>query len=215
MLSRIKMSIANTHTSPANPAVIGLDVDLAGTSVAQALAQFIGFAWNTAVIGDGSSIQDATVAEYSELRFGPSSHVPWPAAELADLGSDNSLNFGASYGAVTFGQPGGIAPLGTSVLITETTQIGGRHNGRMYLPWASPAAFDSAGVVTALARGQVAAAYNAWILGNKVGTSWMESPAGDHIEALPSVVVGAGGTSHPVLGVRVSTTPATLSSRKR
>lgn len=216
MASRIRVSISNSHTSPLNPAIVGFDFDPASgiLDVGQALAQSIAFLWNTGVIGDGSSITDATLSNAVSGAWSPGEHLPWPVSELDVLGSDLSINFGYAFGESTFGQLGGISGLGTSVLVTEQVAAGGRRNGRLYLPYCSPGAIDPNGTISSTARASAVNAYRAFLMSDRAGTAWSGSN-GNNLVDLGPCVTGPTGVASPVTGVRVSQVPATLSSRKR
>lgn len=215
MTTRIRVTVANTHVSPLNPAIVAFDFsDGDGLDTGQALAQIIGFLWNSGNIGDGSSIADASFVQRAGAgKWTAGVHMPWPQEKLGQLGSDLSLNFGDGYGAKTFGISGGISGLGTSVLMTEHVAAGGRHNGRLYLPYCSPGSISASGTITNTARGAAIAAYKAFLMGDRAGSPWSGSN-GNHLTDLSPVVSGSAGES-AVIGVSTSQIPATLSSRKR
>lgn len=141
---------------------------------------------------------------------GPLLALAYPLAEyealhgLFPFGVDFVID---SYGVQT-GNANEMCPPGASVLVTEYTSLGGRHNGRKYLPWLSTIGTDTNGLLEGTVQGSLPKVYLERILGT-------DSSTGDPIAGFTplSPVVGTGAS--PVGSSRVSPTPARLKTRIR
>lgn len=206
-LNRIKLVITSTYAGPDNPAIIGFDFG-GSIDTGEALASMIGYLYASQTLSAGVSMTGASMV----TDDGPAVGMDFPATELVALTGGNGL--GSTWGAVDFGA-GAMAPVGTSILVTERTDIGGRHNGRCYLPWPATACFGSNGYVLASTIAQARGAYEALFLG---ATANGVLPSGWTPFTVPPAIrtkIGTEVSAQPVRTVSVSPIPATLSSRKR
>lgn len=205
---RIKLTVTSAYAGPDNPAIIGFDFEGSSIDPAEALASMIGYLYASQVLSAGVTMTGATIA----TDDGPSVGMDFPAGELAGLTGGSGL--GSTWGETDFGA-GSMAPIGTAILVTERTAIGGRHNGRLYLPWPATACFGSNGYVLGTTVAQARAAYEAIFLGaDPTG----RLPAGWDPFTVPPAVrtrVGTAVSGSTILTVTVSPIPATLRSRKR
>lgn len=213
-MRRFRVQLTNDSIGALNPAYVGFDFlggPSGGGTKEEVGAQIIAFFYISQFAAGGSRIAGITVATDN----GPGVALPFPVDALNAM-SDPDVAFGTTYGEVPFGA-GALAPVGTSILLTEHTAVGGRHNGRCYLPYAAAATIDAAGLVSAATATQVIESYRLAIMGDPSLT-----PSGwATVEPHPVVgqKVGSGVlatfTEHEVITATCSRTPATLSSRKR
>lgn len=206
-LQRIKLTITSAAAGPDNPAIIGFDFG-GSVDAAECLASMIGYLYASETLSAGVTMTGASLA----TDDGPAVGMEWPGAELVALTGGAGL--GTTWGETDFGA-GSMAPIGTCILVTERTDIGGRHNGRLYLPWPATACFGSNGYVLASTVTQARGAYEAIFLG---ATASGALPAGWTPFTVPPAVrtkIGTATTAESVRTVSVSPIPATLSSRKR
>lgn len=215
---QIRLTITSDLVGLANPAQVtfGFDPDKAGIArtASDNLAACIAFIGTSGVMAGGIRIQSA--AMLTPAAGDGAVQIPWPDEELGVYAAVHGDNFGTSYGAVPVGIAGGLAAIGTSVLVTESTSVGGRRNGRLYLPWAGQGALSANGLVAAEAQTQCAASYNCFLRG--IASSGPFVDFSEVVEDHEPYVIGGSAsapTSLAVTSVRVSPTPATLRSRKR
>lgn len=145
---RMTITLVNTDVGPANTAQVGFSAAAVGWS-AQKLAQVLGY---FGALGSAGMIAVHTAVQAADQRaFGSAGNVPqaFPAAEYADLVTAASA-VGISMPSMTdygdtFGV-GNLAPLGTSISVSEVTATPGRSGrGRHFVPFVSRNAVDTDG----------------------------------------------------------------------
>lgn len=146
------------------------------------------------------------------FKGGPLAYQVWPTLVVSNWNTQASLPvYEVQQGF--FGDPitgnGVGATLGTSITVTEQTILGGRHNGRKFVPWTAASTLDANGGIASSNAAFVADVYTYCILGIDPASG---TPIGGSFAELP-VVAGVDASS--IVGVRVSTTPARLRSRIR
>lgn len=146
------------------------------------------------------------------FKGGPLAYQVWPTAVVTNWNTQAAAPVYEVQQAF-FGDPitgnGDGASLGTSITVTEQTVLGGRHNGRKFIPWIAASTLDAAGAVATANAAFVADVYTYCCLGVDPATG---DPIGGSFAELPLV---AGVDASSIVGVRVSTTPARLRSRIR
>jgi hypothetical protein len=198
--------VTNVVAGPLNPAVNVWHTNNAAMSDADIAAQLIGF-YKKALTLSGA-ISCAIDRIQSGPVGGPLTDVPFPTAELEALNAAVDAPYVAAYSdyGASVGS-GEIAAAGISITVTEFTALGGRHNGRKYIPWTRSGAI-SGGIVSADTIGNMRAYYLYWLLAT--------NPAGGAAAGIAdSITPVVGAANSPVSDVKVSQTPARLRSRIR
>lgn len=196
-------------TGPLNPAINTWHVANDAEDNATVAAQLIGFtALALSISAAACSLDRITVS----TGGGPAIDVPFPDSELSAINGAVDAPYNASVAEGGYGVPigsGSYLPIGSSLLLTEFTAIGGRHNGRKYLPWTEQGAVDgSTGTVQASVIGNIRAYYLYWLLAT--------NPSGGAAAGIPDTIAPvAGATNSPIGDVKVSGAVARLRSRIR
>lgn len=191
---------------------IGADVPAIGLDVVS--AQII--AYCSCALGLVSA-EDTRLEQLSYIAAGTNVAVPvpFPTAAYATLRTANvavwvRMQPMTAYG-VDIGLSGApLAPLGTSVVVSEYTAVGGpAGRGRHYLPFVSVFPVDVGGVCKPVVRVDVADAYNAFIRDgvtpNAVGV----------VDLLPVVENAARTVNTAITSVKVQPVFSNLESRRR
>jgi hypothetical protein len=157
----------------------------------QAAAQLAAYWANAgfACMATGSSIRGITyIAAGTNLGI----VLPWPAAEYAAVrASYPTLPNLLAYGNDIGNPSGSLAPLGTSIVMTERTSFGGPSGrGRHYIPFVMEQTTNPGGQVEATTRAAMVADFSEFILGNGA-----LAPVVD----LQPVVVNALGTTQKII----------------
>lgn len=145
---RFEVTWTNDAMGAFNPALISFVTDNSetfGQNVAQIVAYCrlagAAYAQPSKIAGVTSSEVDFTLPGH----YAPKIPQPFPLTEWNALrGTDSALPAWSGWGGSVSGG-GGAMPAGTSVNVAEYTDLGGRHNGRHYLPWVGSGVLDSSG----------------------------------------------------------------------
>lgn len=197
------------NPGPLNPAINSYHVANDALTDADVAAQLIGFhVLYAQLVAEPCSISRIT----SGVVGGPQSDVSFPSAELTAINAAVGAgpydapysDYGAALGTSA------AAPLGTSLLVTEYTALGGRHNGRKYLPYLGQLGINTTtGLVEASTIGNVRAYYLYWLLATNPS-------GGGPATGIPDTLgLVAGSTNSPIGDCKVSAAPARLRSRIR
>lgn len=195
-----------------NPAYVGFTCDAATQTTAQNTACVLSYlakaSMDSMVI---SSVMGVTAhpVVLPGNTLGPGVAVPLPTAELADwhaIDSDSPTPAGWGF---NIGDHTTLAPVGTSINVMEYTSVGGRHNGRHYLPWVYAGAIDNDGLVGGVVQGLIQDAWN-WRINGSIYTqpTWFDMST-FVIQRTPSP--GING----ITAVSCKANPARLRSRIR
>lgn len=205
-IRKFEVYVTNVVTGPLNPAINVWKTNQAALSDADIAAQLIGFYVKALALN--SATASAIDRILSGPVNGPLTDVPFPTAELAALNAAVDAPYVASYSdyGASVGS-GSIAAAGVSTTVTEFTALGGRHNGRKYVPWTRAGAIVD-GIISSSTVGNMRAYYLYWLLAT--------NPSGGAAAGIPdSIVPVVGAANSPVSDVKVSQTPARLRSRIR
>lgn len=187
-----------------DPGVVPLDV---------AVAQIIAYAGCAAINCSAEGTRLVSIM-YTEAGTNVSVPMPYPTALVAAIVTANSslFNFPSpfnSYGDDLGDAGNTLAPLGTSIVQTEYTAIGGPGGrGRHYLPFVGQDAVDGSGFVRPLLRTSLQDAYKAFIL-------FEDTLATGVVKLQPVVENAAKTTVTPITSVKCQPVFSNLSSRRR
>lgn len=206
----------NDNVNEINFAEFGIELqDGNAVSNEQTAVQIIAY---TAVVGaevmaDGTRLAGLKLREAGE---NVSIDYPFPVDAYDTFQTANVANYPgmvamAAYGEV-IGDPGaGLAPLGTSAVITEYSAIGGpAGRGRHYLPFIGGTCITPGGYLDPTIRATLELAYNNLILGLDL------SPIPVGADPLMPVIENSAGTvAQTVTGVKAQPVFSNLKSRRR
>jgi hypothetical protein len=199
---QLTISVVNSVQGDTNPALVSFVFVGEETSVndfAGAALAYMDGALRTIGIS-GLKITGCTVAPIDGGKVGAGVAVPFPTAEYAaKYASVENATLHTQFPMSTGVGNGTWAPRGSSILMTEFTATGGRHNGRHYLPFACKECINgSTGLVYDTAQASLQNAWNAAFF-----------------DIAPQVVTKATGTAHTILAVKASSNVARLRSRMK
>lgn len=198
-------------SGPLNPALVGSVVEGSIMTIPQATATFISYLAKAATACMVESLFQAVTASTAATpgAWGPAVEQPLPTDELDDWHTIDSDSPTPTDWGFVIGAGTALASVGTSVNVGELTAIGGRHNGRHFLPWIKSSAINGSGLVTSTVQNDVSQAYQWRILGT-FGSQpawWGYSPVVEQ--------VAPTGAFNGIAGVAVRAAPARLRSRVR
>lgn len=204
------MSLTNSNEGGIlNVAQIGLECAPAGgsdrdTTVAQWVAYIV--AARGYFLASGTLI---TGVKYREHGTGGFVEVPFPSAEYGALVALNPALVALSdYDSVVLGASGGLAPVGTSVCVTEYTSTFGRTGrGRHFLPFVNKAKVDGAGLLDTNSIVNIEDAYT-----NYIRTA---NPSFGTVGLAPVVQNAARTTIKAITTVKAQPVLSNLRSRRR
>ncbi len=210
MTIRLEVEIVGPP-GPLNPAQVGfiLDSGLSSMTDDQAVATVISYVAKamsaSSVAGEISRVR---VASGVPGAWGPFADAACPTSELADWHAIDSDSPTATAFPIAVGSGSALASVGTSVNVAELTTIGGRHNGRHFLPWVKTSALDNSGLVHSTTINDVNDAA-AWRLGGTIYTqpAWWDAGF--------TVATSSPTASTPITGWTTRRAPARLRSRIR
>lgn len=203
------VKFTNDSVNPTNYALCDIDLrpTYAGTvAVANAQIQAYFAGQGTEAMAAGTKIQEV-------LYYAPGTNLgvllPFPAAEYAVIhtafaGLPNLTAYGQNIGRT--GE--NLAPLGTSIVVTEYTAVGGpAGRGRHYLPFISENLVGTDGFVASTALAPMKNNWEQFIRDNPNDTAT--------IDLQPTVINAAQSTSTPITVVKVQPVFSNLRSRRR
>lgn len=200
----------NSNVSSANYALIDFDFRSTDLSMEQLGALVITYCevmGGRGILGDDTILQGVQQRAIGTAGFLP---LPYPVTQASTAMADYNTEFSTAltsagaYG-VTLGA-GVLAPLGTSVSVSEITGHAGRTGrGRHFLPYVSAGAVDSSGQLLSAGRTYVEQAYNFLILDN---TTFSGAP-------IPVVTGTWDGTGHEIIACKAQPVFSNLESRRR
>lgn len=208
VFDRYVIKMLNDNVSATNYEQFGIECNLASNGVlqGQGAAQIIAYiAKNASAILANDSQIAAIMLTPSGTNLGV--NIPFPVTEYAALKVlDAALPTMTAYG-VAIGASGGLAPLGTSIVVTEYTNVGGpAGRGRHFFPFYNKAKVDGNGLADSASRAAVVVNYSDWILGDGAFA----------VDGLTPLVVNAlGTTTKAVLSVKAQPILSNLRSRRR
>lgn len=205
------MTLTNSNEGgPLNPAQFGVEIDPASTQPNfQVAAQLIAYVvatknafLNTGTLIDRLQFRASGTGGFIDFEFPTDTY-----ADLVDLNPGNLVAM-EGYGEVVIGASGGLAPVGTSVCVTEyTAQFGRSARGRHFLPFVNKARVDNTGQLTPESRTTIEQGYEDYIL---TGSEDLGS------QPLRPVVQNAGhSTIKPITHVKAQGVLSNLRSRRR
>ena len=213
---RWTVQLINDEVAELNYAEFGIETDATmGVTVADRAAVVI--AYTTLVCGEVS----AGGTRISALKFRAAGEtvslsVPFPVAEYDTLQTANVANFPnlveqASYGEEVGDPAAGLAPLGTSVVVTEYTSVGGpAGRGRHYIPFIGGTCITPGGYLSTAIRSTIELVYNALILGTVTSPAWVGTAG-----LVPVVEKSDGLSALDVTNVKAQPVFSNLKSRRR
>lgn len=213
---RWTVQLINDEVAELNYAEFGIEcVPAMGITVAERAAAII--AYTTLVCGEVSA--GGTRIAALKFRAGGetvSVAVPFPIDDYDTLQTANVANFPnlvaqAAYGEEVGNPAAGLAPLGTSVVVTEYTAVGGpAGRGRHYIPFIGGTCITPGGYLDTGIRTTVELCYNAIILGIPTAPAWVGTSGLD-----PVVEKSDGLSSLDVTNVKCQPVFSNLKSRRR
>lgn len=162
---------SNAGVDPLNFQEFGIEIDSTSvvptaTCVAQILAYFMSVA--AGAIATNTHVESVSYKAPGNVGFIPQ---PFPVTAWAALVALNpDLGAASTYAALEPGT-GGLAPLGTSIVVTEYSAVSGpKGRGRHFLPFINQTCLDDVtGFVNAGNRAAIEAAYNTYVLNTVSG----------------------------------------------
>jgi hypothetical protein len=150
-----------------------------------------------------------TRVQWREHGTGGFIDVPFPDALYNDMVDvDSDLVHMHDYADTVLGASGGLAPVGTSVCVTEySAGFGRRSRGRHFLPFVNKAKVDGNGLFAAEDIALVEAAYNSYIL------NLDDDPV--HPSLLPVILSATLTTQTVITHVKAQPVLSNLRSRRR
>lgn len=194
-----------------NPAYVGFcySGDMNAAQVSATFLSYLSKAMvETSVI---CQVAGVTYQTGGPATWSPTQTLPFPSAEMADWHAiDVDSPTPAGWSDFLVGDTGGQATVGSSVNVGEITTIGGRHNGRQFLPWMNAGAVTTGGLVATAAKSAVEAAAK-WRLAGTIYTrpAWWSAgyAVAGKVSGTPILM--------PVTGYVCRDAPARLRSRIR
>lgn len=199
----------NTNVNSLNFQLCDIDIQGNGTTAmnvaaAQIIAYFAGQGAES--MADGTSITSVTyIASSTNLGV----VVPFPNTEYDAIQAEfTSLPVMSAYGVEIGRSTGSLAPLGTSIVMTERTASGGPSGrGRHFLPFISEELVNTQGQVASTAITNLEANYKRFILDGFAATSL--------VNLNPKVVNAAGDTTRSITTAQAQPVFSNLASRRR
>lgn len=200
---------ANAQVNALNFQLCDVDVDGPSiTPVQRASAQIIAYfaAQGIESMSNNTSITSVTVVQ-AGTNLGI--NVPFPVAQYAAIVAEfPSLPVMTAYGVNIGRSSGTLAPLGTSIVVTERTGSGGPGGrGRHFLPFVSEELVNAQGQVAGTAITNLQANYGRFILD--------DTGASSLIDILPVLQNAGGSTKIPIVSAQVQPIFSNLASRRR
>lgn len=161
----------------------------------------------------GSEVSGASSISQILFSFdgGPERPVAWDEdiwdEIVANQSSSHPVSSSMTYG-FEFGS-GSMTIRGASVNMAEYTELGGKHNGRHYLPWIDAAALDTSGDLKATSRTYLVGAWNFYVKGDPDESDPWNCYLG------PWVPTGSAGTPSLITDVTARPVVSRLRSRTR
>lgn len=204
------MSLTNSNEGGVlNIAQFGIEIHSAeATPVPQVAAQIIAYP----VKCRANFLASGTLITRLQLRAagtGGFVDVVFPDSEYNDLvANDAGLAEMHDYGDTVLGASGGLAPVGTSVCMTERTDDFGRSGrGRHFLPFVNKAKVDGAGLFNESDREACEDAYRDYIIDGNLTFGSV---------SLNAVVQNAAHTTQkPIVAIEAQAVLSNLRSRRR
>jgi hypothetical protein len=187
------------------------DMDVAntmGASDAQVLAQIIAYFAAQATESAAQNTRLADVIFYpAGTNFGL--HPSFPATEFTAIHTEySSIPNLTAYGQNVGRSGEALAPLGTSIVVTEYSATGGPGGrGRHFLPFISENLINSGGQVESTAIAAIEPNYGRFLMDNPAGTSITD--------LTPTVVKADQSVNAPVVAVKCQPVFSNLRSRRR
>jgi hypothetical protein len=203
------LKFSNPNVDAANYQIV--DHDLASTTLAtdaEALAQLIAFWQQTGFnsIAVGTNLVEATLYP---LGGGAGVAQPFPvAAHAALVVIDPTLPPATAFPVDVGASSSGLAPLGTSIVVSEYTAVGGPGGrGRLFIPFVAEATVTAGGTLDPTIAATIATLYGHWIHGGTFafGTEDLE----------PVIVHRNGDPATDVTHVKAQPVFSNLESRRR
>ncbi len=206
---RYIVRFANSNVNSLNFQLCDVDIQGNGTTApavatAQIIAYFAGQGAESMAVG--TSITSVTyIASSTNLGV----VQPFPDSQYDAIQTEfSSLPAMSAYGVDIGRSTGALAPLGTSIVMTERTADGGPSGrGRHYLPFISEELVNAQGQVVGSAITALEANYKRFILDGFAGTSL--------VNLNPRVVNAAGDTSRAITTAQAQPVFSNLASRRR
>lgn len=205
---RYIIRMSNSGVNPLNFAQFGIEL-LGGSlvPVPQVVAQLCAYVVS---VGAGAIAEDTFIDRVTYQEAGTDGYLPqpFPTTEWAALVAANpDLGAATAYSGIVVGT-GGLAPLGTSIVVTEYSATGGPSGrGRHFIPFVNTTCLDTAtGFLNAANIAAIGVSYATYISPSGVdGASFLD----------PVVVPESGGTEKAVVTVVVQPVLSNLRSRRR
>lgn len=211
IFDRCVLTFTNTNVEATNYQQFGIEFSSPALGDYQKVfAQIIAYAAAAGVtMASGTSIENL---KWIGAGTNVGIFVPFPVAEYADLVADSggSIVAMSAYGVDLVAPGFELCPLGTSIVVSEYTAIGGpAGRGRHFLPFTSTQNLTAGGLVDLATRTLVTEAYSDLIL-NPAGGSYSTA-----IAVNPVVGNSAGTTETAITNVKVQPVFSNLESRRR
>jgi len=206
---RFVAKFSNSNVDAANYQLVDLDASSVTTLTDEEVAaQFIAF-WvvvGPSVIATGTDLVE--VVKYPG-GGGAGVPIPFPVTEYAQLVVDvPGLPARSAYPCSVGATASALAPLGTSVVVTEYTAVGGPGGrGRMFTPFAAVGCVETNGGVKLTARSAIETAYRLWLMDSP--------PTLSTGPVLPVLTHVSGATPTIITTVKAQPVFSNLESRRR
>jgi len=211
---RFVITFSNDNVEATNYQQFGIELgsDVYTPGVPEVTAQIIAYVTGACrwVSDQSTKIQGIT---HRDPLASVATPVPFPTAEYAALYAANIGDFPKLVGITGYDQAMGetgnpLSPLGTSIVVTEYTAVGGPGGrGRHFLPFVGTFSITGGGYVQPTHRAGVEELYRAFILGDGTGT--------DTVELEPVVENAAGTSATAITSVKAQPVFSNLESRRR
>ena len=213
---RYTVILTNDNVAELNFAEFGIELqDGNGATETEQAVQILAY---TAVVG-AEVMADGTRLQGLKFRLAgtnTSVDVPFPTAAYGAFQAANVANYPgmvamAAYGEVIGDPVAGLAPLGTSVVVTEYSTTGGpAGRGRHYLPFIGGTCITPGGYLDPTIRTTLELAYN-----NLIRDIGLTPAAVGAVDLEPVIEASTGLTAKSVVGVKAQPVFSNLKSRRR
>lgn len=213
---RYTVLLTNDNVNELNFAEFGIELqDGNGATEIEQAVQIIAY---TAVVGAEVMADGTRIAglKFKLAGTNTSVEVPFPTTAYGVFQAANVANYPgmvamSAWGEVIGDSGAGLAPLGTSVVVTEYSTTGGpAGRGRHYLPFIGGTCITPGGYLDPTIRATIELAYN-----NLIRDVGLSPAAVGAVDLLPQIEQSNGLASKAVVAVKAQPVFSNLKSRRR
>lgn len=206
----------NANVDASNYQMCDLDTSAAVSSEDEFAAQIIAYFASLAMQATDTSLVELSARAigdpgFHSIAFPTTAYAAVAIAAAADSIGINAMSTG--YASNLGGSGHALAPLGTSVSVSEKTATAGpTGRGRHFLPFITSNVVNSGGTLVSTYLQTTLDAYNYFIRGIKPDGSAATTPV---VDLQPVVTNAAGSPTHAITTIKVQPVFSNLESRRR